>query len=984
MVQLNKIEISGARRLGNNVLIEFGEGATILAAPNGTGKTTIFEAIELAITNSIQRLKNEMGAFVSSNSGSMSVYLEFNDNQYTKVILDKYGNKTREGDLLQILKVRPDVSIPYLYKMTHFFEQNSKNWFVSIEETEAGKLLGYLPISRDVQNILLKKTGLLRAFTSVQKALDSELKLIKQTLQLFEQDMNKIEKREYYMTKDEFEKTVNKVKLLVQRYNIEMINVDNDQLDKLFVSLELVKSNITEKKDINQSVLSKLAAFENRIDLYLDNQQLLKDKNEIIDLYKKQKNDKEKEMQDYSTAYNEVNLKIKAEEEIKEKAERILSQFSKFEIKEKNIKEKKEDLKKCQSDLDKISQEIKKKEEEVEIYRKKQDKQEILNSMIKAKKKNLFDLDKKIKKMKEWKNKKSEMDRNIEELNALENKIANMKARKEKIMLILQENKKEYQNKQEYLLILKKSEEETLNALFVLKKIIGPDTKVCPVCQAVYGSGILEKKISKSLEYINPLLIKADKEEKEASLLVIENEKIISQLNTELAKFSEMHKDLMWKMTDLTDSIAALRKELLIEDKEADAEQKRIEYEIVTLQEQITDLRSQAELLPCGIEDELHMLEEVKRKNEREAAKLKKQTEDIKSEIENDEIDIEILKNRLKNENREEQLSQKEKCVIVIEQYGQAKVKWEKECARLRDELKKLEDNIITEEDLIAMVSTSQSNVISEWKWFDICDVPDKEAARTKSDELKEQGLQLEEDLQSFYTLKKKLSVWKLSQEREEIELRLKEKAGDKSIKEYYQDLCKQIAEKESCLRDIDMKRKAAEFFLDEIAAESEKIQSQILQINHTWKKILKRIVVNPLIADAPLLENKNAYNKSVASTKALIHDKRINMAEIASEGQIADLQLSFILAMANKYSWTPWKALLLDDPMQHHDLVHASSVVDVLRDYIADYGYQVMLSTHDLMQADYYARKFKNDGIKYKIYQLVPEKGGVSAERVQ
>ncbi|MDE7312609.1 MAG: hypothetical protein K2N87_13470 [Eubacterium sp.] len=107
-------------------------------------------------------------------------------------------------------------------------------------------------------------------------------------------------------------------------------------------------------------------------------------------------------------------------------------------------------------------------------------------------------------------------------------------------------------------------------------------------------------------------------------------------------------------------------------------------------------------------------------------------------------------------------------------------------------------------------------------------------------------------------------------------------------------------------------------------------------------------------------------------------------MAEIASEGQIADLQLSFMLAMANKYSWTPWKALLLDDPMQHHDLVHISSVVDVLRDYIADSGYQVMLSTHDLLQADYYARKFKNDGIKYKIYQLVAEKGGVSAERSQ
>ena len=87
---------------------------------------------------------------------------------------------------------------------------------------------------------------------------------------------------------------------------------------------------------------------------------------------------------------------------------------------------------------------------------------------------------------------------------------------------------------------------------------------------------------------------------------------------------------------------------------------------------------------------------------------------------------------------------------------------------------------------------------------------------------------------------------------------------------------------------------------------------------------------------------------------------------------------------MANKYNWTPWKALLLDDPMQHHDLVHTSSIIDILRDYILDFGYQVMLSTHDMLQADYFARKFKNDGIRCKIYQLVPGEGGVLAERIQ
>lgn len=57
----------------------------------------------------------------------MFIILEFNDNQYTKIVLNKYGKKMRDKDIFKILEVQQDISVPYLYKMTHFFEQNSKN-----------------------------------------------------------------------------------------------------------------------------------------------------------------------------------------------------------------------------------------------------------------------------------------------------------------------------------------------------------------------------------------------------------------------------------------------------------------------------------------------------------------------------------------------------------------------------------------------------------------------------------------------------------------------------------------------------------------------------------------------------------------------------------------------------------------------------------------------------------------------------------------
>ena len=212
---------------------------------------------------------------------------------------------------------------------------------------------------------------------------------------------------------------------------------------------------------------------------------------------------------------------------------------------------------------------------------------------------------------------------------------------------------------------------------------------------------------------------------------------------------------------------------------------------------------------------------------------------------------------------------------------------------------------------------------------------------------------------------------------------KLNEKTSGNDAEEYCEEIKARIEKGQQKLSNIRKKKTAVISFMDNISKESDSIQVQLNLINESWKKILKRMIVNPLINSAPLLKNETYRNKQMASTIVQMHEKEIGIAEIASEGQTADLQLSFILAMANKYSWTPWKALFLDDPMQHHDLVHTASTLDVLRDFIVDLDYQIMMSTHDSLQADFFARKFRNDGIEYKVYQLVPRTEGVVAERI-
>jgi hypothetical protein len=51
-----------------------------------------------------------------------------------------------------------------------------------------------------------------------------------------------------------------------------------------------------------------------------------------------------------------------------------------------------------------------------------------------------------------------------------------------------------------------------------------------------------------------------------------------------------------------------------------------------------------------------------------------------------------------------------------------------------------------------------------------------------------------------------------------------------------------------------------------------------------------------------------------------------------------------------------------------------------VLRDYIVDHGFQIVIATHDALQARYFMRKLQNDGIEARLWSLVPTPEGVTA----
>jgi len=79
----------------------------------------------------------------------------------------------------------------------------------------------------------------------------------------------------------------------------------------------------------------------------------------------------------------------------------------------------------------------------------------------------------------------------------------------------------------------------------------------------------------------------------------------------------------------------------------------------------------------------------------------------------------------------------------------------------------------------------------------------------------------------------------------------------------------------------------------------------------------------------------------------------------VLSEGQLAANGFSILCAASTAYQWSRWRALLLDDPLQHSDIIHMAAFVDLMRNMVEQQGYQLIMSSHDRAESDFIARKF-------------------------
>jgi exonuclease SbcC len=196
MIHLKKITISNARRFGKDVEINLSSGANIILAPNGTGKTTLFEAIEFALTGSIQRLKNPPLSLIRDKQDEMEVRLDFENGKFCEVNYKKGKEPTLTGDHNYIFPKHKIADVPFLLRLTHLLEQRGNNWFIQKEESsDAGNLLDKLSLGKDLNSIFKTKATTLTAATktfneNVEKHKIHLLKLADFEKKIFERNLS--------------------------------------------------------------------------------------------------------------------------------------------------------------------------------------------------------------------------------------------------------------------------------------------------------------------------------------------------------------------------------------------------------------------------------------------------------------------------------------------------------------------------------------------------------------------------------------------------------------------------------------------------------------------------------------------------------------------------------------------------------------------------------------------------------------------------
>lgn len=202
------------------------------------------------------------------------------------------------------------------------------------------------------------------------------------------------------------------------------------------------------------------------------------------------------------------------------------------------------------------------------------------------------------------------------------------------------------------------------------------------------------------------------------------------------------------------------------------------------------------------------------------------------------------------------------------------------------------------------------------------------------------------------------LDRWRQTDELQGAEADVRRECGSREHDTYARELDEAVAAATAAARVAQRAREAS----DSLSATLNKVTSEfggraLRPFDELFRRYLRALIHDERFHTIEATY-KPAARSAGLSFKVDLGGLNTEAEYILSEGQLGEVSLATMLAASSAFPWSRWRVLLLDDPTQYNDLIHSTALFDVLRNLVRFAGYQIFVSTHDNEQAAFIRRK--------------------------
>ncbi|TBV09406.1 AAA family ATPase [Phytopseudomonas dryadis] len=987
MKQLKSITLSNIRRFGADTTIELSRGATILLAPNGTGKTAIFEAIEFGLTGKISRLGENLSPIIRDTQTMARVSLDFGDVQASAQV-SNIGDVERTGDLSPLFPDTNPEDIPFLLRLTHLLDQREGEWLVKADAKVAGSQLARLPIGKDGTQVSSALGGIRRALTEQLKQAKSTLETLEaefgewQSLTL-DRDLAASQSQGALRSKENIAESISDIARQAQSFEQlpAGLLVPPQGLDGLETAHDALEQLVQAKLNRLRDQITALAEVDGLIGRFVSEQARSEQLGNGLVAVTQELVQKKQDRALVAARHERLLLELVTAEG---ERDAIAQQLNRH-VNETQAKEAVDQRKQLLETADKA---LTSAESQASTLRSEYERNEQLgvqHDLINRQRKALLQIDADLltahQLLERW-------EQTLQHVADVTGSIRGEEAQEDVLQERLQAAISSRVSAEAEELAAKSHHETLISAADSIRQAVASiaahlpsDRGDCPLCGEEHGAAGLHERVAKALEAIDPNVVDAERRVKKATDALRECKEAVTHTEAELRACKGRIVELEFQQAGLTADIKDLRTNILLDGDTlplAKESIRRREDANASAKLQLDEKQRNLAAPPApevfdqtknAYDSAVRALDSARQGRSEASSKLEQATAALAA-ITADAPPAQTLQelSLAQNQNASQIADLSAKLTTEQSALDRQQVQLTEVMSRISDLEKHLSD-----------VQSRLATVRASWRQLSFPGDPTAEVASSREAQLQSAVTELARHSETLQTIKIEIGAWSKLEQARLAQSLLDRRRGELSEDEFTAYLRQRVEKEQSGQKRLSLLSDAMDTFNQYLSSEIANVQKHVLAVVPRWQALLKRVVREQRFTGTNL-DFRSLYRKERAEVSVPLHGELVPVPAIASEAQLTDLQLTFLLSMALDHQWSSWRGLLLDDPTQHHDLVHAASVFDVLRDYIVDHDFQVVIATHDALQARYFMRKLQNDGIESRIWSLAPTPNGVTA----